>query len=120
VGAARRRVVGADLHDPPVQPVRQCHVGDRRDRLGRRYPAAGDDPAEALVARYCLQPLTEPGGLPQPVQLCPRDDKGVLDDVGGSGLWQDAPAVGEQGSRVRVERLGEPGRVASHDRRDDL
>jgi len=120
VGASGGGVVGAEHHDPPVQPVRQREVGNRSNRLGGRSPAAGDDPPQASIARDRLQPLTQAGRIAQYVQLRPGDDKSVLDYGEGIRLRQDAPAVGEQGSCVPAERGGEPVRVAGHDRRDQL
>jgi hypothetical protein len=132
----------AQLDDVPVARVQPVHRGPdqlaelglfrggadirarRRDvgglvEGGQRLP--GPQPAEALVARDRVEPGTQPGRVPQVPQLGGRDEKGVLNRVGGvGGLVQQGTAVRVERRGVPVVRFGEPGGVTSHDGSDNL
>ena len=98
-------------------------VGRRTGQVGgfveaRLRPA---QPAVTLVAGHRVEPGPQLARVAQAAEPGGGDDERVLDRVGGVvRITQHPVAVTVQGLGVLVVGVGQPGRVASRDGRDDL
>jgi len=67
-----------------------------------------------------MQPGIELVRITEPVQPRDRDEKGLLQHLGGLGLRQQPVAVGVEGRGVPVVCLGDPIRVTCDDSPDHV
>lgn len=133
-------VVQLEVQDLPLSRVDPSgSVTDKRDEFGLLGRCAnvhclahlwdmlcGDLPlapetAAALVTGHRIQPWAEPRLVPQLPDALYGDKERVMHRVGCvSRLPEEGAAVGVQAGRVFVIRLGQGGRVATRDSRNEI